>query len=226
MKIAIVDDRQDYRHMIATAVDIALVNLEKEGEWSVLESFPLDNVESYTDWVSQEEIGILLVDERLGEQLGVNGQAANYSGGDVVTSLRRELKSMPIYGVTSFPEYVSDRQFGLFDDVINRTEFTSQADKFVRRFIRQYEDFLEKNEAELVELSQLSEKIALGNAVDADINRAKAIQQAIEIPVTSVATANRGAWLKKYEETIEQLRKVQQEAKDYLASDLPEENSK
>ena len=223
MKIAIIDDRQDQRHMIATAVSNALSNLDENEEWEVLESFPLDDVETYTDWISQENVGILLVDERLSEQLGLNGETADYTGGDVVTSLRRELKSMPIYGVTSFPENVGEQQFGLFDDVINRTEFTSQAEKFVRRFIRQYEDFLNSNETELTELSELSEKIALGNADQEDVNRAKAIQQAIQIPVTSVAIAGRDAWLKKYEETIDELKKVQQEASEYLAQKPPEE---
>lgn len=225
-KIAIIDDREELSSLIEAVISDALINLEKTDEWGVIKSLPLNNVQAYTDWIAEQNVGVLIVDEMLGERPSSSGAVVNYTGGDVVTSLRREVKDMPLYGVTSFPANVTEQQFGLFDDVILRETFTSQAERFVRRFIRQHEDFLEANAEELTELSELSEKIAKGDAQQADINRAKAIQQNIEIPVTSIALAGRGAWLEKYEATLGELEEAQQQAEEFLRKNSTEKDEK
>ncbi|MCU0660388.1 MAG: hypothetical protein MUD00_02125 [Candidatus Pacebacteria bacterium] len=217
VKIAVIDDNVDARNFVTSAIEDAITNLEIGTEWSVLKSAPFPKLKDYTDWVNKQQVGVLVVDERLGEVPDADGQTANYKGSDLVGVLRKQFKDMPIYGVTSHPADPSLKEhFALFDEVVERDIFMSKASQYVERFLRTYKNFLDLNEKELSELSVISKKIAQGKATNAQKKRAEAIQQNLEIPVTTLALSSRKELLDEYEKTIKEIKKTQQEAKKHL----------
>jgi hypothetical protein len=217
VKIAVIDDNVDARNFVTSAIEDAITNLEIGTEWSVLESAPFPKLKDYTDWVNKQQVGVLVVDERLGEVPDADGKTANYKGSDLVGVLRKQFKDMPIYGVTSHPADPSLKEhFALFDEVVERDIFMSKASQYVERFLRTYKNFLDLNEKELSELSVISKKIAQGKATNAQKKRAEAIQQNLEIPVTTLALSSRKELLDEYEKTIKEIKKTQQDAKKHL----------
>ncbi|MFA6177490.1 MAG: hypothetical protein WC694_01185 [Candidatus Paceibacterota bacterium] len=216
-KIAVIDDRVDARALVASVIDDAITNLEITDKWSVLEASPLPKLKDYLNWVSDKKVGILIIDERLGEVPDDAGKAASYKGSDLVNLLRKQYKDMPIYGVTSYPDDGSlQKHFALFDEVVKRDDFTSKAAQYVDRFLRTYKNFLEDNEKELTELSVISKKIALGKASRSEKKRAEAIQKNLEIPVTTLAIGSRKEWIDDYEKVIADLKKTQSDVGKFL----------
>lgn len=216
-KIAVIDDRDDARKMVADVIGDAITNLNIQDQWAVLESAPFPQLKDYSGWVDEEKIGVLIIDERLGEVPDSSGKAATYKGSDLVGLVRKQFKEMPIYGVTSYPDDPSLQQhFALFDEVVKREDFTSKAGLYVERFLRTYKNFLEVNEKELTELSVISKKIALGKANSTQKKRAEAIQKSLEIPVTTIALNSRKEWLDEYQKVIDEFKKTQKEASKFL----------
>jgi len=216
-KIAVIDDRADARKIVSDVIEDVISNLEITDKWDVLSIAPLKTLKDYTDWVNREKIGILVIDERLGEIPDASGTAANYTGSDLVSLLRTQNKEMPIYGVTSYPGDPSLKEhFALFNEVIERGEFSANASGYVERFLRLYKNFLDTNENELSELSNISRKIALGTATAAEKKRGRAIQESLEIPLTTVAITSRKEWLDEYQKTIEEFKKLQKDAGKFL----------
>jgi len=216
-RIAVIDDRADARTLVVSVIEDAISNLEVTDKWSVLSAPPLPTLDDYTNWVNDERVGILVIDERLGEIPDASGKAANYTGSDLVSLLRTQNKEMPIYGVTSYPDDTSLKEhFALFNEVVKRDDFTAKAAQYVERFLRMYKNFLEVNEKELSELSKISKKLALGTATTAEKKRARAIQENLEIPLTTVAITSRKEWLDEYQKTIEDFKKLQKDAAKFL----------
>lgn len=217
VKIAVIDDNVDARNFVTSAIEDAITNLEIGTEWSVLKSAPFPKLKDYTDWVNKQQVGVLVVDERLGEVPDADGQTANYKGSDLVGVLRKQFKDMPIYGVTSHPADPSLKEhFALFDEVVERDVFMSKASQYVERFLRTYKNFLDLNEKELTELSVISKKIALGTASTVQKKRAEAIQQNLEIPVVTTALNSRKGWIDEYENLIGKFKETQKEANKFL----------
>jgi len=217
IKIAVVDDRKDARQLVASVIDDVLTNLNIKDQWAVLETAPFPNLEKYPDWVNRENIGVLLVDERLDEISDRAGKTAKYTGSDLVNLLRRRFKDLPIYGVTSYPDDATlQHHFALFNEVIKRDVFTSKARQYVERFLRTYKAFLEAHENELAELTSLSKRIAMGKASTSDKKRADAIQKNLEIPVTTDAIVGRKDLLNEFQKVVREFEAAQKEVDVYL----------
>ena len=100
--IGIVDDRDDVRTIMLDTVELAL----SDG-WEAIAIPPLSSLDSYPSWISQEEIVVLLIDERLNEVANVNG-AVDYEGHDLVDYMRQHMPEFPIFVVTSYKENAPD----------------------------------------------------------------------------------------------------------------------
>ena len=83
-----------------------------------------------------DEIAVLILDERLDEQVGSN-EPVTYQGHELVGYLRQRLPTFPVFMVTSFVHDLEgtgqDREF---EDVIERGKFAEDADMYVPRLIR------------------------------------------------------------------------------------------
>ncbi len=217
MKLAIVDDRKETRNVVVDVIANALDNLEMTGKWSVLGVPPLSTLKEYPEWIIRENVGILIVDERLGEVPNASGKIADYKGSDLVALLRTQYKEMPIYGVTAYHADDSlQEHFSLFDDVVERSDFAAKTVQYIGRFLRTYQNFFEENEKELTELSKISKKIAIGTASKSEKNRAEAIQRNLEIPVSTISIANRKEWLDDYEKILNIFTETQNKANKIL----------
>lgn len=220
IKIAVIDDNKDARELVGSVIEDALVNLEITDQWTVKQSAPFLRLRDYLDWINQENVGVLIIDERLGEIPDASGEAVSYRGSDLVNLVRKQYKDLPIYGVTSFPDDPSlQEHFSLFDEVIRREDFSARAHLYVNRFLRTHKNFLEANEKDLSELSSICKKIALGTASRAEKRRAEAIQTSLEIPVTTMAFSGRKEWTDSYEKIILELKKTQLEVVKFLKKD-------
>lgn len=222
VRIAIVDDREDVRRSVVSTLEDAIENQELGDTWSILEVSPLGDVDDYPDWIRENSIGILIIDERLNE-LPSGEEAVDYLGSDVVSVIREHYKGLPIYGMTSYPTADAlERNFGLFDDIVQRDELSEKADSYLQRFMRSYQSFLDVNESELAELNTLSEKIATKQANSIQKTRARAIQQNLSLRITAPALSTRSEWIDKYDDLASQLNETIMAAQEYLGSDTKE----
>ena len=96
--------------------------------------------------------------------------------------LRKNLPDFPIFVVTTHADD-QDLQYSKsdVDDIINRDKFNEEPETFVRRIVRAGQRFFEQYQSELNQLAQLSEKIAIGQATQADSNQLLALQAKIGI---------------------------------------------
>lgn len=218
-RIGIIDDQADARNLLSSLLEDALSNMELSDEWEVYATSPLPSMEEYPALINQQEICIFLVDERLGEVPNANGETVDYTGSSLVNLLRTQFKELPIYGVTAFPQDGSlEEYFSQFDEVIQRDELAGRTEGYLERWLRRYEEFLNANEQKLAELSSISGKIALGEASEAEKERAEAIQQDLEIPLITPYISSRREWLEEYAKIIDQYHALQSEVKELLSS--------
>lgn len=174
--IGIVDDREAHRTTVAKNVAMYLSE-----PWGELNVFPFQSMGEYLSWIQEEEIAALIVDERLHED-AKSGQSVDYNGNKLANYLRKNLPDFPIFVVTTHADDqdLQDSKADV-DDIINRDKFNEEPETFVRRIVRAGQRFFEQYQSELNQLAQLSEKIAIGQATQADSNQLLALQAKIGI---------------------------------------------
>lgn len=210
--IGIIDDRKDIRETLRMSV-----NLELNAPWKTLDIHPLKSLEEYLSWITENEIAVMLLDERLHEQ-GLKGKnSVNYDGHDLVDYLRKRFKTLPIFVITAFSDDEDLQQrFGEVEGIISRQEFTEKAKVFVARFIRAGQKFVETFEAELQELSEKAQKIAQGKATKSDKQRAMAIREKMNMAFPLEEYTDRNEWLVKFENKLKELEKATSRASKYI----------
>jgi hypothetical protein len=212
----IIDDRDQQRGTLASSFSLAIQALDKEEQWSVLDTRPFVKVEDYVSWINLNKISILIIDEKLYEDIS-NGEKVNYKGSDLVDFLRTSFKGMPIYAISSFSDDEElQSKFSSFDDIINRDQYDKNSEEYIQRFLRAGEGFLDGHLKELSELTILSQKIASNNFTDKDVEKANAIQKDLEIPFTIQEAKSRRDWLKSYESEINTMAELQEQIKKYI----------
>ncbi len=200
--IGIVDDRDDVRTIMLDNVDLAL----SDG-WEAIAIPPLSSLDSYPSWIGQEEIIVLIIDERLNEVASADG-AVDYEGHDLVDHLRQHLPEFPIFVVTSYKENAPelDERFKDVEDIIERNQFYEHVNNYIPRILRAGQRYLRTFEQELAELAEFAKKSAAGEDVSPEEQkRAKAIQTKIETAFPVENIASRSEWLSQMEQLIEEL---------------------
>jgi hypothetical protein len=215
-KIGIIDDKDDVRVTLARAILVGLQGLEKDSEWATIETRPFVDMEEYVSWINANDIAVLTVDERLDEDVS-NGSSVHYRGSDLIDFLRMSFKELPIYAISSFIEDPDlQNKFSSFDDIIPRIPLSKDPEKYIERFLRAGEKFLNTNLKKLSELTELSEKIATGNFIEEDVLKANAIQKDLEIPFEIQEVRSRREWLKKFETEINEMEDLQEKIKKFI----------
>jgi hypothetical protein len=214
--VGIIDDRVDVRDSTKKKVKR---ELKKQNiPWEVVDISPLEHMEHFARWVQENEIVVLLVDERLNEQPIENTQIyVDYSGHDLVKLLREGYKELPIFIITAHeddPNVLINE--GDFDSVISRGSFTNRPEEFVKRFVRATNKYLEVNDKEYTQLSKLSEKIALGKATNKDVENVKKLQAKLEIPFVLGVVQSREEALEDYEKSIDGLDQLSTKIEAFL----------
>ena len=205
--VGIIDDRLDHRQTLKRGLD-----LELSGEWQSVDSEPLASLDEYMSWLSEHDVCVLLLDEKLHEQAAVG-----YDGHDVVSHLRQILPTFPIFVITAYPDDEELRKkFSDVEEIIPRSAFSRQTSEFVPRFLRAAQRYLNSFQAELAELSDKSKKIAAGIATLDDINKVEAIQAKLDLAFTYQFLSDRNDWLQEVETKIKELDKLRADLGEYL----------
>ncbi|HEY1248975.1 MAG TPA: hypothetical protein VGE97_08320, partial [Nitrososphaera sp.] len=198
--IGIIDDRKDHRTTLARAVSVSIPKEFEDVGWTVNDSSPLPNINDYSAWLTENDIAVLIVDEKLTEQTRAGVKHVTYEGHNIVDFLRRRIPDFPIYVVTAYPEESAVlARFKDVEEVFDRKTFTANAMKTVPRLIRAGQRYFDSFRQQLTELSELSKKIATGKETSADIARIKALQTFLQMPFITDPDTERSKSLSKLE---------------------------
>lgn len=212
--ICIIDDRVDIRGTLENK--IRFIFKKKQLDWTISSQDPFIDKMEYLNFINENDIGVLILDERLHESSTAQ-QSVNYNGSDLVTFLRLYLKNFPIYSITSYHEDNElENQFSQFDEIIARDIFYSKAEEYIERFIRAGQRFLDDHTTQLLKLSELSELIAKGNATEENLKELRTVQESLNIPFSDYGYPHRESWLQDYEKNISDLSKLNDEIENFL----------
>lgn len=207
-KIAIIDDNKSQRDTLKSILVSHLDNLESSLE--VIDTFPFPDelIQKYNEWIEQNEIVCLIFDEQMHNESEDDSGPVGYRGNQLVMEIRKIFKDIPIYVITSHKNDEDlQAKFSEFEDIIGREEFILDGEKYVRRFIRASQGFLEENISELSQLKELSELVASGKNSKEDLEKLKALQLKLNITLDS-SLGERKDWLDEYESKIQFLEKL------------------
>lgn len=202
-RIAIVDDNKEQRETLR--ISLRLYLKRKGSSLEVIDIFPFDTYEKYYQWIIDEDVCLLIFDERLqNDSEGGLGPVA-YRGNDLVIKIRERFKDIPIFTVSA---HIDDEElqarFNEFDYIISRDSFD---EKYVDIIIRSSQRYLEENQKELTEFDELTRKIAAGEGDPSSLERLKALQLKLQIPFIN-DLKDRESWLDEYEKQIQALEEI------------------
>lgn len=172
LRMAFIDDRADQRTTMVRGLKHALPK-----NWECIDYGIFPNPQDYIQWIVNERISVLLVDQLLNEGPDELGDSADYKGHDVIAIVRNAFQEMPIFVVTAAPDDPDlEQRFGEADGIIGREDMLSNAKEHLKRILRQGSTFFEQHKAELNRFSHLSEAFATGSAKDEDLEELRALQ--------------------------------------------------
>lgn len=210
--IGIVDDRKDFRTTLKRKIELSL----KRGDypnWNVIDIDPYKNMEDYMPWIVDNDIALLILDEKL-QEVG-NGNSVNYNGSNLIETLRMSLKEFPVFVITSYPkveELLS--KFPLFDEILERDAFYDKSDEYVTRFVRAGQRYLNTHSEQMNLIAEISQKIATGNASEDEKNQLMGLQLSIGLPHSNIT--DREKWMNDYSEKLESLKDLSSKIDSYL----------
>ena len=172
LRLAFIDDRADQRTTMVRGLKYALPD-----DWECIDYGIFPNPNDYVQWIINERISVLLVDQLLNEGPDEHGNSADYKGHEVIAIVRQAFQEMPIFVVTAAPDDPElELQFGDADGIISREDMLRNSKEHLKRILRQGSKFFEQHKAELNRFSQLSEAFATGSAKDEDLAELRALQ--------------------------------------------------
>lgn len=212
--IGIVDDRVDIRTTLKRKI---ILSLKKQNLlWDILDIYPFPELSNYVNWIRENDIAILILDERLQEG-NYNNVNVNYNGSKLIEFIRKVFPDFPVYAITSYPNDDSlQSRFPLFDEILSRDDFFKKSDEYTLRLTRSGQRFLDIYSRQLVRISNISKLIATGEARQEDIEELKKIQEYLNIPFTSYDYANREMWLKDYNQKLDELSVLSKKIKEFI----------
>jgi hypothetical protein len=213
--IAVVDDREEMRDSVADRIRLGLEDLKLD--WEVIADEPLESIDAYPAWIADNDVAVLVLDEKLGEEIGRRGVAAAYTGHEVAAALRELIPDLPQLIITSIKN--SDELEGAaeLDAIVQRDEFNKHWRVYVERMVRLAKSFVDRNEADLAELTSLSQKMVDGSALPTDVDRLNAIREKVQM----VAKPDETIAMRQVLEDAENVRRQLQRVLDQLRSKSP-----
>jgi DNA-binding NtrC family response regulator len=204
-KIAIIDDNKEQRETLRIALKLYLK--KRKSSLEVIDIFPFQTYDQYYPWIDEQEICVLIFDERLHNDSEGDLEPVGYRGNDLVMKIREHYKDIPIFTVTA---HIDDEElqarFNEFDYIITRDSFD---DKYVDIIVRASQRYLKENQEELSEFDDLAKKIAAGKGEGVDLEKLKALQVKLQIPLMN-DLKDREDWLEEYEKQIQSLESIKE----------------
>lgn len=177
--IGVIDDREEVRDAVKARLDRALAREGAGDEWEVVVTPPLPSIGLYAPWVTEHEVAVLLVDQRLNEEF-----PTPYSGHDIVDRLRPRKFDLPIFYLTEVNDPVLEEDQRV-SAVIARRDLTTDIDatqEWLRVFMREGLRYEQGVARALARLSEISEMTVMGTANEEELKEAAAIRQELLLP--------------------------------------------
>ncbi|QMU27696.1 DNA-binding transcriptional response regulator [Adhaeribacter radiodurans] len=207
-KIAFVDDDKEIRESLSIKLSKML---RKSGSTlEVIDIFPFQDFAYYFPWIEENDICVIILDERLFNGRENGKGPVKYRGSELVRALRERFKDMPIYTLSA---YTADddlqHEFNEFDSIIRKRDFAdkNKASKYVEIIIRASQRYLKENEKELSTYDELTRKVASGQSDEDDIQRLQALQTKLHLPMMD-SLKDRNTWLDEYESQVNSLNDI------------------
>jgi hypothetical protein len=208
-KIAIVDDNKDQRDTNTIRLRLFLKKIKSNLE--VVDTFPFQKYDEYYRFIEKENIVGLIVDEKLHNDSQPDNPPVDYNGSDLVVRIRERYKYIPFFTLTNFAaDPTILEHFENYEYIISKKDFTEKHVSIIHRACQRY---LIENQKELIEFDELSKKIASGEGKKSDLEKLKALQLKLQIPL-SVDLGDRQEWLIEYEKQLDSLEKIKSILKD------------
>lgn len=161
--IALVDDRSEPRTTIARMMRRSM----RGTDWEVIDIAPFEALADYPSWIRENEISVMVLDERLNEIADDSDGAVGYAGHNLAVFLRNTIPDLPQFIVTNVPDTpeLGDAA-GTLDAIIQRADFRNKSDIYVQRMMRAGVSFAERFKSELHALDEISKAVVQGEASD------------------------------------------------------------
>ena len=210
-KIAIIDDNPELRGTLKKAIEHYLKKFGSN--LTVIDQYPFCNIGQYFDFIKENDVCLLVLDERLNDQATPEGSPVDYKGHQLVTELRMQLKDFPILMITTYSNEADLlEKENEFEYLLNRDDITlneETANLYIPRVIRSAQRYLDANNKELSEYNILTKRVAAGETSLENIQRLEALQVKLELP--SIGFDDRAFWLEQYSKHIEELETLKKE---------------
>lgn len=215
LAFGLIDDRKDARESFKIKISLTLEDIDPK--IVIIDTAPFKDVSDYVQWILENEISLLIVDERLYEEGLNDGTNVTYSGHDLVNYLRDSFKDLPIYCITNFDRTQElDNSFQAFNLILSKPEFGNKEKEYLNLFVRTARNFYRENSEELQKLNIISTKIALGEATDSEIREAAGIQAKLSLPHSTESINNRVNWLEQFAQQIDSLKAINSSINEFL----------
>lgn len=213
--IGLIDDKDKSRRAFMLKLNLELEKLY--AGWKVIDSKPFKDPETYRQWVLENEISVLIIDERLDEEKLDDGSYVKYFGSDLVKELRNYFKDIPIYCITNIEitEHLKNA-LSYFNLILSRKKFDDDIDNYLNLFIKSGISFYTEFQKELGRLGELSEKIARGEETASDLKEIQSLQTRLLIPHWTEELMSRENYLTELEKKIDEVKSMQDKLLEYL----------
>lgn len=215
MTLGIIDDRNQARKSFARKLNLEIKELD--ANWEVIDIEPFVDKSDYIQWILENSISSLIIDERLYEEETNCGNNISYSGHQLVEFLRTHFKDLPLYIVTNVA--ISDdikKIYNQFNLILGKREFDDKLKDYLNLIIMSGNKFFNSYQKELERLSILSDKIVYGKATNEEILEAKALQTSLVIPHTTEKNVEREDWLNNFNILAENLNGLSDDIAKFL----------
>ncbi len=213
--IGLIDDKDRSRR--AFMLKINLVLEKTYPDWKILDSKPFADPNEYRQWILENDISVLITDERLDEEKLVDGTFVKYFGSDLVKNLRDFLKDLPVYCITNIE--ITEKlknSLSYFNLILSRSKFDAEMENYLNLFIKSGISFYNEFSKELARLGELSAKIASDTFTQDDIDEMQALQTSLIVPHITDDLLNREKYLEELEGKINEIKTLQDALVKYL----------
>ncbi|MFB9080227.1 hypothetical protein ACFFLS_11960 [Flavobacterium procerum] len=204
--IGLIDDREVTRTSLKLSLRVPLLaNGKEKQEWDIIDIEPFKDINEYIGWISENEISILIIDEKLNESTVVN-----YLGHNVVIILRDAFPELPIFCITAAKrEPDLNDNYKYYNFILSKDEFQERRDEFVNLFIKSGEDFYRKYTEKKDRLSEIADFMAdqNGDVSDEIKNEADDIRDFLML-THKVDSSSAEAWLHEFSSKVKNFEDI------------------
>lgn len=215
--IGLIDDKNDARRSFKLKLELVLES--SYPGWKIIDTNPFGEKEQYRSWILENEISVLITDERLDEAQLLQGGYANYFGSDLVVFLRNYFKDLPIFCITNID--ITDKlknSLSYFNLILGKSKFNDDLDNYLNLFVKSGISFYTEFNSELSRLGVLSNKFAIGSASDEEKNELQTIQTKLTLPHLSEELTNREQYLSALESQLDEIKTMNKSLTEYIKS--------